>query len=147
MVGLVAQLEIGRECVRADVGPLGLAASRADRRIGDEVDLHLGLRRHDRADVAALDHDVALGAELALALPHHLAHLVVAGDDRDVLVDPHLPDRVGDVGAVDVDAPAGVEDDRVLLARGSPSAAPSPRSRPRRSASQVRLRYIAPVSR
>ena len=83
VVGLVAQLEVGRERVGADVGPLGLAAARADRRVGDEVDLHLGLRRDDRADVAALDHDVALGPELALALAHHLAHLGVAGDDRD----------------------------------------------------------------
>ena len=67
VVGLVAQLEVGRERVRADVRPLGLAAARAHRRVGLEVDLHLGLgarpcrcrgprsrrRRRRRADAGA----------------------------------------------------------------------------------------------
>ena len=70
--------------------------------------------RDDRADVAPLDDDVPLGRELALPVPHHLAHLGVAGDGRDHAVDPDLPDRAGDVGPVDRHAPAGVEGDRVL---------------------------------
>ena len=69
--------------------------------------------RDDGADVAALDHDVALGGELALALAHHLAHLGVARDDRNHPVDAHLPDRRGDVGVVDEDAAGRVEGDRV----------------------------------
>ena len=82
-VGLVAQPEVGRERVGAD-RPAARPARRRARtvRIGDEVDLHLGVGRDDRADVAALDHGVALAAELALALAHHLAHLRVPRDDR-----------------------------------------------------------------
>ena len=95
----VARPEIGRERVGADVGPLGLAPRGANRRIGLQVDLHLGVGRDDRADVAALDHDVALMAELALPLAHHLAHLVVARDDRHHAVDARLADRRRDVGA------------------------------------------------
>ena len=38
------------------------------RGVGVEVDLHFGVRRDDRADVPPFDHDVALLAELALAL-------------------------------------------------------------------------------
>ena len=87
---------------------------RADVGIGLEIDLHLGARRDDRADVAALDHDVALRGELTLPLAHHLAHLVVARDDRDHPVDARLADRRGHVGAGDEDAAVLVEGDRVL---------------------------------
>jgi hypothetical protein len=52
-------------------------------------------------------------AELALTVAHHLAHLVVAGDDRHDSVDLRLADRRGDVGVVDEDAPCLVEDDRM----------------------------------
>ena len=128
VVGLVAELEVGRERVGADLGPLGLPAPRAHRGVGDEVDLHLGLRRDDGADVAALDHDVALGAELALALAHHLAHLRVARDDRHHPVDPHLADRVGDVGVVDVARGRRSSKTTGFSRASAPSAGPSPRS-------------------
>ena len=82
--------------------------------VGDEVNLYLGLRCDDGADVAALDDDVALVPERPLPLAHHLAHLRVARDDRDELVDVGLADRGGDVGAVDEDATRVVEADRVL---------------------------------
>ena len=60
--------------------------------IGDEIDLHLGAWRDDRADVAALDHDVPLAAELALPVAHHVAHGRMPRDDRDHPVDPGLAD-------------------------------------------------------
>ena len=81
-VALVAQAEVGRERVAADLRPLGEAALRAHRGIGDEIHLHLGVGRDDGADVASLDDDVALVTELALPLAHHLAHGRMARDDR-----------------------------------------------------------------
>ena len=81
-VALVAHPQVGRERVGADLGPLGDAAPRAHVAVGDEVDLDLGVGRDDGADVAALDHRVALVGELALALAHDLAHLRVPRDDR-----------------------------------------------------------------
>ena len=74
----------------APISGRSAARRRARARVGDEVDLDLGVRRDDGADVAALDHGVALVAELALALAHDLAHLGVAGDDRHHAVDPGL---------------------------------------------------------
>ena len=83
-------------------------------RVGDEIHLDLGLRRDDGADVAALDHDVALLAELPLPLAHHLAHRRVPRDDRDHPVDPRVADRRRDVGAGDPHAAVLVERDRLL---------------------------------
>ena len=114
VIGLVAELEVGREGVRADLGPLGLPAQSANARVGLEIDLHLGLGGDDGADVPAFDHDVAIGAELALALAHHLAHLGVPRDHRHHAVDPNLADRVGDVGVVDQHPAVGGEDDGLL---------------------------------
>ena len=111
---LVAEPEVGGERVGADPRPLGGAPRGADALVRDEVDLHLCLGRDDRADVAALDHDVALAPERALPLAHHLAHVVVARDDGDELVDVRLADRGRDVAAVDEDAALLVEPDRVL---------------------------------
>ena len=96
---LVAGAEVGRERVGADLRPLGQPAARAHLRIGLEVDLHRRSRGDDGADVAALDHRIALLAQLALALPHHLAHLGMPGHDRDEPVDLGPADRSGDVGA------------------------------------------------
>ena len=89
-VTLVAQPKIGRERVATDVRALGLAASCARARVGVEVDLDLGIRRDDRADVPSLDDDVAVVAELTLALAHHLAHGRVVGDNGDLPVDVRL---------------------------------------------------------
>ena len=127
-------------------GPLGRAAGGTDPLVGDEVHLHLRLRRDDGADVAALDDDVPLAPEGPLALTHHLPHLVVAGDDRDELVDVRLADRGGDVGAVDEDAALVVEPDRVLGRERGQLGRAIERD-PARRASHVSARYIAPVSR
>ena len=72
------------------------------------------MRRHDLADVAALDHGVALLGELALALAHHLAHLLVARDDRDGGVDLGRADLGRHVVAADEDAAPLAELDRML---------------------------------
>ena len=117
------------------------------RPVGDEVDLDVGVRADDRADVAALDHRVALLRELALALPHDLAHLGMPRDDRHHAVDPRLADRGGDVGARDRHAPRLVELDAVLAREGAELVAAAERSMPSCIASHVRARYIAPVSR
>ena len=56
-------------------GPLGLAAPCANALVGGEVDLHVGARSDDRADVAALHHGVGLvrraraGARASLRAP------------------------------------------------------------------------------
>ena len=81
-VALVAETQVGGERVGADAGPLGDAPLRTLVAVGDEEHLHLGVRSDDRADVAPLDHDVAVAAELALPLAHHLAHGVMARHDR-----------------------------------------------------------------
>src|SRR5262249_19193848 len=57
-VALVAKPEVGRERVGADVRALGAATPGPLVAVGDEIDLHLRVRRDNRADVAALDHDV-----------------------------------------------------------------------------------------
>ena len=72
------------------------------------------MRRDDDADVATLDHGVALLAERALPLAHHLAHLGMAGDDRHGGVDHGLPDLRRHVVAGDRHALAVVELDRIL---------------------------------
>ena len=48
LVRLVAAAEVGGERVGADVGTLRLPPARADRRVGLEVDLHLGRRARRR---------------------------------------------------------------------------------------------------
>ena len=92
-VALVAQAQVGGERVGADLRPLGQPPGRAHRAVGVQVDLDRGLRRDDGADVAALDHDVAVVGELLLARAHHLAHGRMARDDRDEAVDVGLADR------------------------------------------------------
>ena len=80
------------------------------------------------------------------ALAHHFTHRVVARDDRDELVDVGLANRGGHVAAVDEHATGLVEAHRVRRRElgeiigevEGDAAAP---------ASQVRARYIAPVSR
>src|SRR5439155_20545624 len=76
-------------------------------------DLHRGVRSDAGADVAALDHDVAVLGQLALTITHHIANLGMAGDDGDEPVDLRPPDRRGDVRAGDEAAPVLVEVDRV----------------------------------
>src|SRR6476469_3674308 len=138
-VALVAQAEVGCERVGANLGPLGQAAIRAHGTIGVQVDLHRSLRGDHGADVAALDHDVAIVGELLLARAHHLAHVLVARDDRDEAVDVGLANRGGDVRVGDPDAPLLVEADRrlgrelaelVAVAERHPALAREPRQRP-----------------
>ena len=80
-----------------------------------QVDLHVGVGRDDRPDVPAFDHGIAEVGELALAKPHDLAHLRVAGNDRDEPVDLREPDRLGDVFARDRDPAVLVQLDGLLL--------------------------------
>ena len=88
--------------------------ARPHRLVGDKVDLYLGLRCDDGADVPPLDHDVPLLAERALPLAHHLPHLVVARDDRDELVDVGLADRGRHIAPSMNTRPASSKPDRVL---------------------------------
>jgi hypothetical protein len=87
----------------------------ADVLVGDEIDLHGGVRRNDRADIAAFDHDVPYTAELALPVAHDLAHTRIPCDDGNHPVDFGLPDRRGHIGAVDPDAVVLVEPHGLLL--------------------------------
>ena len=146
-VPLVAAAHLVGKRVDGDPVPLGVPPLGAHLRVGDEPDLEVGVRRHDDADVPSLDHRVALLAEGALALAHHLAHLRVPRDDRDGGVDHRLADLRRDVVPGDRDAAARAELDGVLAARAPTRAGTSSRSIPRRSASQVSARYMAPVSR
>ena len=82
-------------------GPLGLAAPRPDVFVGGEIDLDLGARCDDRADVTTLHHGVRLGRQLALALAHHRANLGVPRDDGHGTVDARIADRGRDVLAGD----------------------------------------------
>ena len=146
-VALVADAQVGRERVAADVGALGLAPARTHVAVRVEVDLHLRVRRDDGADVAALDHDVALLAELALALAHDLADRRMTRDDRDLPVDARLADRRGHVRSGDRDAAAVAERRPDSPRRARRAAHRRPSGRPRCIASHVSARYIAPVSR
>jgi hypothetical protein len=74
----------------APCGTLRLATRGADTGVGLEIDLDLGAGSDDGADVATLDDRVALRGELTLALAHHLAHVVVAGNDGDHAVASHV---------------------------------------------------------
>jgi hypothetical protein len=105
-VALVAEAEVGGESLLSDLGPVGRATTSALGCVRDEVDLHVGVRADDGADVAALDDGIAMGAELALALPHHLPDLGVARDRGDDAVDPGLPDLLRHILASDEDAVA-----------------------------------------
>src|SRR5207253_3676970 len=113
-VALVPEAEVGGERVGADPRPLRASPPGPGRRVREEVDLHVGVREHDGADVAAFDHRVAAVAELALPHAHHLPDGVVPSDDRDEPVDAGLADRRSHVGARDEYPPALVEDDGVL---------------------------------
>ena len=58
-------------------------------------------------------------ASASSAVAHDLPDLGMACDGRDHAVDTDLPDRAGDVGAVDEDPPGGVERDRLLPRQGA----------------------------
>ena len=147
-VALVAEAQVGGERVGADLGPLGGAAAGALALVGDEVDLHVGVRRDDGADVAALDHDVALVAELALALAHHLAHLA-GGARRPAPSGRSGLSRIEEVTSVPAieTRPPSSKLDRVRGGQGGRAVGRRRAATPRLIASQVRARYIAPVSR
>ena len=113
-VALVAAAHLVGEHLDLHPVPLRVPARRAHLGVGIEPDLQLGVRRHDLADVAALDHGVALLGELALALAHDLAHLRVPRDDRDGGVDLGRADLGRHVVAPDEDAASLAELDRML---------------------------------
>src|SRR5438874_6353460 len=103
-VALVADAEVGRERVRADLRSLGEPALGAGLSFRVQVDLHVGTGADDRADVAALDHRITNVRELALARTHDRPDLWMARDDGHHAVNAGLPDRGGDVRVVDPDA-------------------------------------------
>jgi hypothetical protein len=71
---------------------------------GGQVDLQLGLREDDRADVAALDHAAAvLLGPLSLAVAQLGPHPRVGGHDADGARDLRTTDLDGGVHAVDGD--------------------------------------------
>src|SRR5919201_1613275 len=131
-VALVAETEVGRQRVGADLRPLGEPALGPDRPVGVEVDLHVGARAHDGADVAPLDHGIAELGELPLARAHDRSHLGVPRDDRDDPIDPRLADRGGHVGLVDPHTPVLVERDRILVREEPEPLALAERDVPRR---------------
>ena len=83
LVALVASPQLLRELPDLETVSLEMSPARAHGRIGHEPDLDLRVRDDHDTDVAALDHRVARAAELPLTRAHDLAHLRVAGDDRD----------------------------------------------------------------
>src|SRR3990170_3885130 len=100
-VALVAQAQVGGKRLGADLGPLFAAPASTLPRVGDEVDLHLGVGTDDGADVTPFDDGVAHLGELALALSHHLPHLGMARHRRDDAVDARGADLLRDLGAGD----------------------------------------------
>ena len=129
-IALVAAAHLVGEHLDLHPVPLGVPARRPHLGVGVEPDLELGMRRHDLADVAALDHRVALLGELTLALAHHLAHLLVPRDDGHGRVDLGRADLGRHVVAADEDAAALAELDR-MLAREVRRAPERRRARPR----------------
>src|SRR5258705_918996 len=115
LVLLVARRELARDRRQRHRCPrrrkLGLAPPRACVERGGEVELHLGVRRHDRAGVAALEDDAALGRELSLQRRDLGAHRSQGRHIRSDLRDLAAPDRLGHVLAVEVDV-AGRDHDR-----------------------------------
>src|SRR4029450_2822592 len=69
-VAVVPSAQVGRERIRAYVRTLGLTAMFAHAAVGDEIDLPLGVRADDRADVAPFDDRVSDLGQLPLALAH-----------------------------------------------------------------------------
>ena len=104
-MGALGVLRVAERLVAQDEAPVGTEVRRAapGALLGarGEEDLQVGVRRDHRADVASLDHDVPLRAELALPHAHHLAHLRMPRDDGHHAVDLRAADCGRDVDAVD----------------------------------------------
>ena len=122
----------------------GSPARRRARSIGRgvQVNRHVGIRKHHRADVAAL-HQRFPRATHSRCRPQH------AADRRDRATAAALASMAGvrspaKVLAIDRDAPAIEVEDRLLAERGT--AASSLRSNPVWTAFHATARYIAPVS-
>ena len=80
-VALVAQTLLGEHDRLLSAELVG-ASPRAHARVRGEEDLQAGVRRHDRADVAALGDPVAVGEQLALLGHERRAHAGIRGDAR-----------------------------------------------------------------
>ena len=80
-VALVAQTLLGEHDRLLSAELVG-ASPRAHARVRGEEDLQLGVRRDDRADVAALGDPVAVGEQLALLGHERRAHAGISGDAR-----------------------------------------------------------------
>ena len=134
------------ELVHPEPGPLGVAPSGADGRVGDEPDLHLGVGDDDDADVASLDHGVARAPELALA-PRITSRTsgCRATTGTAASISGSRIALVTSSPAIET-APVVAEADRIR-ARERLERGPSSSGTPSWSASHVSARYIAPVSR
>ncbi len=103
----IARLERGRDLGDRRAGAarrmerIVRAAARAFLGRGIEENLDVGVRKHDRADVASFDDDAALAAHLALLRVEHLAHAGLTRDGRGRRVDLGSADRLRDVLSVD----------------------------------------------
>src|SRR5262249_24380557 len=113
-VALVAATKIGDQRVPADVRTLCLTSTCANSGVRVEIDLHFGGRLDDRADVAPLDDDVTVCAELPLPLAHDLADSGVCCDHWNLSVDTGLANRGRHIGGGDPHAFVVVERHGVL---------------------------------
>src|SRR6266566_638557 len=115
-VAMVPYAKVGREGVGADLRALGEPAAGADLPVSVQIDLYVGARADDRADVTALDHGITAFRELALTRAHDGSHLGMSRDHGHDAIDPGLADRGGNVRVVDPDA-ALAKRDRILLSK------------------------------
>ena len=113
-VALVAVAEIGGERLRVDARSVRRAPARALVLVGEQEDLHLGVRVRRRVPMSrpSITESPPSG-ERALPLAHDLAHLGMARDRRHEAVDLGVSDRSRHVLAVDLHEPACAERDRM----------------------------------
>ena len=101
--------------LRGHTGAVVRAPPRALGLVGDEEDLHLGLRRDDRADVAALDDGVPDRSPSARCRSRITSRTSgCRATNGHEPVDLGAADRGRDVLAGDLDAPVEAERDRML---------------------------------
>ena len=118
----VARHDGAQRLVDADVlaagDQLAAAALGADLGRGRQEELDGRRRKHDGADVAALDHDVLGGPDAALLLEQHGAHLGVRRDLGDRGRHGRPPDLLAHVAVGGHDAAVGGEREAGLASQG-----------------------------
>ena len=159
----VALLHVGEGLLERDRLPLrdelGMAAPRADLGARGEEELHLGVGEHDRADVAALEHDAAAAPREPLQLEEDAAHVAMSRDRARALRDVRHADGLGDVLAAPsvvtsftrTPSPGSRSKESALFATRPRASSPrrgavAPGDALRACATSATARYIAPVS-